>query len=53
LKKNLAGTMKFSSDVCKWPRKKNLRREDYWGGFIIDEMKIQVCAKKKICLAFA
>ena len=24
-------------------QERGLRTEDYWGGFLIDEMKIQVC----------
>ena len=37
--------------MLKWCREtaqeKNLTEEDYWGGFVIDEMKIQVCIEKK------
>ena len=37
--------------MLKWcletAQEKNLREEDYWGGFVIDEMKIQVCIGKK------
>ena len=37
--------------MLKWCREtaqeKNLTEEDYWGGFVIDEMKIQVCIGKK------
>lgn len=28
-------------------KNRNLRAEDYWGGFVIDEMKIQVSLVKK------
>ena len=41
----------WNDQVLKWcletAQEKNLREEDYWGGFVIDEMKIQVCIEKK------
>ena len=39
--------------MLKWcletAQEKNLREEDYWGGFVIDEMKMFVSEKKLIC----
>ena len=36
----------WNDQVLRWcmeaAREKALRKEDYWGGFVIDEMKIQV-----------
>ena len=42
----------WNDEVLQWcletAQEKNLRKEDYWGGFVTDEMKIQVCAKKYV-----
>ena len=36
----------WNSGILEWclmeAKSRNLRDEDYWGGFVIDEMKIQV-----------
>ena len=46
----------WNDQVLKWcletAQEKNLREEDYWGGFVIDEMKIQVCIGKKTYLLY-
>ena len=40
----------WDSDILKWCLKEakdnNLKPEDYMGGFVIDEMKIQVLCNK-------
>lgn len=40
----------WNDEVLRWcmeaAQENDLRREDYWGGFVIDEMKIQVCCCK-------
>ena len=40
----------WGSDILKWCLKEakdnNLKPEDYMGGFVIDEMKIQVLCNK-------
>ena len=45
----------WNDEVLQWcletAQEKNLRKEDYWGGFVIDEMKIQVRAKKYVKLS--
>ena len=37
----------WNDQVLRWcletAQERGLRTEDYWGGFLIDEMKIQVC----------
>lgn len=37
----------WNDQVLRWcletAQERALRTEDYWGGFLIDEMKIQVC----------
>ena len=37
----------WNDQVLRWcletAQETGLRTEDYWGGFLIDEMKIQVC----------
>ena len=37
----------WNDQVLRWcletAQEMGLRTEDYWGGFLIDEMKIQVC----------
>ena len=36
----------WDADLLKWclqeAKKANLKEQDYWGGFVLDEMKIQV-----------
>lgn len=36
----------WDREVMKWclreAKEKNLREQDFWGGFILDEMKVQV-----------
>lgn len=45
----------WNDEVLQWcletSQEKNLRKEDYWGGFVIDKMKIQVRAKKYVKLS--
>lgn len=45
----------WNDEVLQWcletAQEKNLRKEDYWGGFVIDEMKVQVRAKKYVKLS--
>ncbi|XP_078384471.1 uncharacterized protein LOC144666905 [Oculina patagonica] len=39
----------WNDQVLRWcleaAQERGLKKEDYWGGFLIDEMKIQVCLK--------
>lgn len=42
LNKSLAGIGALWIGATKKPKKKNLREADFWGGFVIDEMKIEV-----------
>lgn len=41
----------WNNEILEWclmeAKNRNLRAEDYWGGFVIDEMKIQVSLVKK------
>lgn len=41
----------WNTEILEWclmeAKNRNLRAEDYWGGFVIDEMKIQVSLVKK------
>ena len=36
----------WNAEILEWclmeAKARNLKEEDYWGGFVIDEMKIQV-----------
>ena len=36
----------WDREVLQWclleARERNLKHQDYWGGFVIDEMKIQI-----------
>lgn len=45
----------WNDEVLQWcletAQEKNLRKEDYWGGFVIDKMKIQVRVKKYVKLS--
>lgn len=39
----------WNREILNWcveeAKKNNLKDEDYWGGFVLDEMKIQVTKK--------
>lgn len=39
----------WNNNLIKWcldeAKKANLKKEDYWGAFVLDEMKIQVLPK--------
>ena len=35
---------------CQQAKEKALKAPGYWGGFVIDEMKIQVCAELSIII---
>ena len=41
----------WNSNLLKWcfqeAKKGNLKEQDYWGGFVLDEMKIQVVKNYK------
>lgn len=41
----------WNSDAIQWCKheaeQRNLKEHEYWGGFVIDEMKIQVRIRKE------
>ena len=43
----------WNESILRWcsneAKKQGLKEEDYWGGFVIDEMKIQVSILLTLC----